>query len=56
LNSKTIIDQAQRWIQAPDLSRGEKEKFQKFQASGFIPGSIPLAKIQNPKLNDVGQT
>src|SRR4028119_2124209 len=48
------FDQVQRWIQAPDWSRGEKEKFQKFQAPGFIrgvnPKSLhPKSKIQNPK-------
>jgi hypothetical protein len=52
-----IDDQVQRWIQAPDLSRGEKEKFFWFQAPGFIRGvnskiQNPKSKIQNPKSND----
>jgi hypothetical protein len=43
------FDQVQRWIQAPDFSRGEKEKFSLFQAPGFIRGVNPKSKIQNPK-------
>ncbi len=47
-----MIDQVQRWIQAPDLSCGEKEKFQKFQSPAFIRGVNPKSKIQNPKSHD----
>ena len=61
------IDKVQRWIQAPDFSCGEKEKFSLFKAPGFICGVNPKSralpipeetsgtqrpKIQNPKSND----
>jgi hypothetical protein len=45
-------DQVQRLIHAPDFSCGEKKKFQKFEAPGFIRGVNPKSKIQNPKSND----
>ncbi len=39
-------DQVQQWIQAPDLRRGEQEKFSLFQAPGFIRGINPKSKIK----------
>jgi GAF domain-containing protein len=47
------LDQVQRWIQASDLSCGEKEKFSLFQAPGALVRRVnPKSKIQNPKSND----
>jgi hypothetical protein len=37
------IDKVQRWIQAPDFSCGEKEKFSLFEAP-----DLSVASIQNP--------
>ena len=55
LKIHSSTDQDQRWIQSADLSRPETEKFQKFQAPGFIRGVNPKSKIQNPKSNDSTQ-
>lgn len=52
-NIASKINPVQSWIQAPDLSCGEKEQFSLFPTSGLSREVNPTTQIPHPKSNHV---